>query len=78
MNSDNATVIGGSVTYTTNFTAATAAGTSGITITPDVTGLTATNYTFSSANGNITITKAESTITASGTTSFQFNGAGII
>jgi hypothetical protein len=59
VNSETASVIGGSVTYTTNFTNTTAAATSGITITPDVSALTATNYSFTPADGTITITPAD-------------------
>ncbi|KAB1158224.1 YDG domain-containing protein, partial [Flavobacterium luteum] len=55
LNGDTAAVIGGSATYTTTYTATTAVGTSGVTITPVVTGLTATNYNFTPANGTITI-----------------------
>ena len=73
VNSENSSVIGGTATYTTTYTATTPAGTAGITITPIVTSLTAANYTFTPANGNITIIKATSTITATGTTSYNYN-----
>jgi len=56
VNNENATVITGTPTYTTNYTATTNAGTAGIYITPVVTNMTATNYSFVSANGNVTIT----------------------
>ena len=64
--SDNAgnVTITGSTTYTTNYTATTAAGASSITITPVVTGLSATNYSFSPANGAVTVTQAALSITA--------------
>lgn len=55
VNSETASVISGSATYTTTYTAATAAGTAGVTITPVVSGLTATNYTFTPAAGVVTI-----------------------
>ena len=74
VNSETASVISGSVTYTTNYTNTTAAGTSGITITPDVTGLTALNYVFNPVRGDITITGATSTITATGTTTYTYTG----
>ena len=54
--SDNSSVISGTATYTTNYTATTTVGASGITITPVVTALSATNYTFATANGTITVT----------------------
>jgi hypothetical protein len=59
VNSETSTVISGSVTYNTNYTNSTAAATSGITITPVVNGLSATNYSFTPANGSITITPAD-------------------
>jgi len=48
-------VIGGTVSYTTTYTPTTAAGTAGVTITPVVAALTATNYSFTAAPGTITI-----------------------
>ncbi|REG91197.1 YDG domain-containing protein [Flavobacterium aquicola] len=74
VNSETSAVMGGSASYTTTYTATTAAGTSGVTITPVVTSLTAANYSFSTANGTITISKANSTITATGSTSFTYSG----
>lgn len=56
VNSENSTVISGSVTYTSNFTSTTNAGTNVATITPVVSGLNATNYSFTAANGNISVT----------------------
>ena len=58
VNSENASVISGSVSYTTTYTDTTAAGTPGVTISPVVSSLTAANYTFSSADGTIAITFA--------------------
>ena len=55
VNSETTSVISGTVTYTTTYTASTAAGTSGVTITPVVSGLTATNYTFTASNGTVTV-----------------------
>ena len=55
VNGEDASVITGSVTYSTNYTDATPAATSGITITPIVTGLSATNYSFTAVDGTITI-----------------------
>ena len=70
-NVDGLSVISGlgSISYTTTYTSTTAAGTTGITITPVVSGLSATNYTFSAANGNITVTDN----TWTGTTSADWN-----
>ncbi len=74
VNSETTSVIGGTVTYTTTYTATTPAGTAGVTIAPVVTGLTATNYSFTPANGSIIISNAASTITATGTTSYTYTG----
>ncbi|MFY7880108.1 MAG: beta strand repeat-containing protein, partial [Lacibacter sp.] len=68
VNGENASVISGSASYTTNYTTTTNAGTTGITITPVITGLSATNYSFTAANGTITINRALLTITASNQT----------
>ena len=64
VNGENTSVISGSVTYSTSYTATTAVGTAGVTITPNVSGLSATNYSFTGANGTITIGKTNLTITA--------------
>ena len=70
VNSENAaTVITGSATYTTTYTIATAAGTSGVTITPVVTSLIAANYSFTPADGTITVTAAPTVIAG-----WDFNG----
>jgi hypothetical protein len=74
VNSETASVITGTPTYTTTYTATTAAGTAGITIAPIVTGLSATNYSFAPANGTITITKATSTVAATGATTYTYSG----
>ncbi|MFC6877766.1 beta strand repeat-containing protein, partial [Flavobacterium myungsuense] len=64
VNGETAAVISGTVTYTTTYTATTNAGTSGVTITPNVSGLTATNYSFGTiANGTITIGNATPIVT---------------
>jgi hypothetical protein len=55
-NGDTSSVVGGTISYTTTYTATTAAGTAGVTITPVTTSLTAANYSFSPANGTITVT----------------------
>ncbi|WP_264510953.1 YDG domain-containing protein [Flavobacterium sp. N1719] len=57
-NGDTSSVVSGTVSYTTNYTDTTPAATAGITITPDVSGLTAANYNFAAANGTITITSS--------------------
>ena len=56
VNSENSSVVTGSVTYTSNYTSSTNAGTNAATITPIVTGLSATNYSFTAVNGNISVT----------------------
>ena len=75
VNSESSGVITGSATYSTTYTNTTAAGTSGVTITPIVTGLTATNYSFTAATGTITISRATPSISISGTQSFTYNGS---
>jgi hypothetical protein len=52
---EDATVISGTATYSTTYTNTTAVGTLGVTITPNVTGLTAANYSFVPVDGTITI-----------------------
>ena len=76
VNGETASVISGSATYSTTYSATTTAATAGVTITPIVSGLSAINYSFVLANGSITINKANSTITATGTTSFTYTGLG--
>jgi hypothetical protein len=65
VNGDNSSVVNGlgSVSYSTTYTATTNAGTSGITITPVLTGLSSANYSLIAANGSITISKADQYIT---------------
>jgi hypothetical protein len=69
---DTASVITGSVTHST--TGSSIANVGSYSITPNVSGLSATNYTFSASNGTLTINKA--TLTASTTTgSATYNGS---
>lgn len=56
VNSETSSVIGGSATFTTTYTTTTNAGSDVATITPVTTNLTATNYSFTAANGNISVT----------------------
>ncbi|KAB1154125.1 beta strand repeat-containing protein, partial [Flavobacterium luteum] len=64
VNGETASVISGTVTYTTTYTATTNAGTPGVTITPNISGLTAANYSFGTvANGTITIDNATPIVT---------------
>ncbi len=74
--SDNSGIISGTATYTTTYTNTTAAGTSGVTITYDA-GLSTTygNYWINKPTGTITITKANPTLSVSGTQSFTYNGS---
>ncbi|GAA4043059.1 YDG domain-containing protein [Flavobacterium chungnamense] len=68
VNSENASVIGGSASYTTSYTDTTPAATTGVTITPDVSSLTATNYNFLAADGTISITSSPTPSITSGLT----------
>jgi hypothetical protein len=65
INNENASVITGSVAYTCAATIATAVGTS--QIAPNISGLSATNYSFNAVNGTLTINKAILTVTADNT-----------
>ena len=53
---DNASVIAGSLSYSTNYTPLTSPGSTGIYIEPIITGLSAANYELIAEKGNITIT----------------------
>ena len=63
LGTDTASVITGTVTHTTTGSSTVNAGS--YSITPNVTGLSSTNYTFSASNGTLTINKAVLTITSS-------------
>ena len=65
VNSETAAVISGTVTHNTTGTSSSSVGT--YVITPSVSNLSATNYTFTPANGTLTISPA--TLAASTTTS---------
>jgi hypothetical protein len=58
VNGENASVLGGIVTYTTTYTSSTPVGANVATITPVTSSLTATNYSFSAVNGNISVNVA--------------------
>ena len=62
VNSETSSVIGGTASYTTTYTTTTSAGSNVATITPVTGSLTATNYSFSPANGNISVTAIAPTI----------------
>ena len=62
VNSQTASVISGTVTYSTTATS-TSPTTTTYAVTPVVSGLTATNYSFTPVNGTLTINKAALTIT---------------
>jgi|GEM_PF-2482868 len=62
VNSETSSVIGGTASYTTNYTTTTGAGSNVATITPVTGNLTATNYSFSAVNGNISVTAIAPTI----------------
>ncbi len=55
VDTDDSKVISGAVSYTTNYKDTMAAGTPDIYIIPDVSKLTAENYSFIAANGRVTI-----------------------
>lgn len=68
VNSETSSVVSGTVSYSTTYTSTTNAGTAGVTITPNVSGLSATNYSIAAANGTITVTKAsQSALTVTST-----------
>ena len=60
--SDTASVITGNVTYSCSYAQYSAVNT--YTITPVVTGLSATNYTFSASSGTLTVSAKAATVTA--------------
>ena len=72
---EDATVIGGTISYSTTYTNTTAAGTAGVTITPIVSSLTATNYSFTAVAGTVSITKATPSISVSGAQSYTYDGS---
>jgi len=55
IDNDKDSVIKGKVSFTTNYTEKTKAGTQEITISPDVSSLTADNYTFKAVSGIVSI-----------------------
>jgi len=56
VNGDTSSGIGGTASYSTTYTDTTPAGSNVATITPITTNLTATNYSFTAASGNIGVT----------------------
>jgi hypothetical protein len=75
VNAENAAVISGSATYTTTYTDITAPGTAAVTITPVVSGLSATNYDFTVVAGAITISAAPTSVTVTGSQSYIYTGS---
>ena len=73
---DNASVISGTVSYTGEATTTTTASAPGLyTITPVVTGLSAANYSFTPANGTLTIGNSTTGISiTSPTNSWTYDG----
>src|SRR5262249_7850009 len=61
VNGENASVVSGSASLTTNATTSSGVGT--YTITAALGSLTAANYTFTFVNGTLTVTQAELTVT---------------
>ncbi|MES2774959.1 MAG: MBG domain-containing protein [Bacteroidota bacterium] len=85
VNSESSSVVTGTVTYTGTAVAAINSGS--YTITPVITGLTATNYSFSPANGSLQVNKAVLNVTANnqnkpydgtGFSSFTFSYSGFV
>ncbi|MFT3681079.1 MAG: YDG domain-containing protein [Ferruginibacter sp.] len=84
VNSENSSVVTGSVTYSGTAIAATAAGS--YTIVPVVSGLSATNYSFTPVNGTLTINGTTNQTTAdfrskqagnlSSTATWEYDGGG--
>jgi uncharacterized delta-60 repeat protein len=70
---ETATVIHGTPTFTTTATATSIAGS--YTITPDISGLTADNYSFTAAPGTLAIDVASQTITFNPLTARSFGDA---
>jgi hypothetical protein len=73
VNGESATLVSGSVSYTTTYSTSSAAGTLGLVITPIVSGLSAANYQFLSSNGTVSVIAASSpsiTVDASGISDF--------
>jgi len=70
--SDTSSVITGTPSLSTNYTQYGNVGS--YTITPNVSGLSATNYTFSASTGTLTVTQRTATLNW-GTASFNYNGA---
>ena len=74
VNSETASVISGTATYTTTYTSSSAAGTAGLTITPVITSLTATNYSFTAVAGTVSVGSSASTITVTGAQTYTYTG----
>jgi len=78
VNGETVTVTTGTVTYSTNYTSTTTPNTAGVTITPSIAGLSATNYTFSAVNGSITVACPTISATLSGTATICSGSSGNI
>ena len=75
VNGESSSVIGGAASYTTNYTTTTAVGSNVATITPVTSSLTATNYSFSTADGNISVTATVPTLTSPSSSSISTTSA---
>jgi hypothetical protein len=58
VNGESSAVVSGTVTYNTNYTSSSSVGASGLTITPVVSGLLATNYQFIAVDGIVSVIAA--------------------
>ena len=72
VNSETASVVSGTVTYTYSYTQFGNVGS--YTITPVVTGLSATNYSFKAVAGTLTVNQKTVTVTWPSTTTFTYDG----
>ena len=72
LGSDTSSVITGSVTHSTTGSSTANAGT--YAIVPNISGLSATNYTFTASNGTLTISAATLNLSGAASQSFIYNG----
>jgi len=74
VHNENSSVITGAIVYTTTYTANAIVGTASLTLSPDVSGLTANNYDFNAVDGSIIVTiNPTSYVTVIGNNSFVYN-----
>lgn len=77
VNAENASVISGTTTYTTNYTSNAIVGTTGLVLSPDVSGLSANNYDFTAVDAAVgVVINPTSYITVTGINNLVYNGLG--